>query len=190
MHHTPGTIMMLQQYGQIGLYPQLVVSITTKSPSLRRGAKGRTTGRHVYAIVLTDHSIVSIGFSGAKAALEKLPGWEPDSWGYHSDDGKTYLCGSPGGKSYGDPYGAMDIIGCGINFRTNEAFFTKNGNFIGRCDQCPHLLRLTGIRECFQGIKGHQALSIDRYEETAGLADSKFRQKGIHIRHQGLCERK
>ena len=31
--------------------------------------------------------LISIGFSGSKASLEKLPGWEPDSWAYHGDDG-------------------------------------------------------------------------------------------------------
>ena len=80
---------------------------------------------------LIRRSIVSVGFSGDKAALEKLPGWEPDSWGYHSDDGKIYICGGPGGKIYSDPFNSMDVIGCGINFRTNEAFFTKNGNYLG-----------------------------------------------------------
>lgn len=88
--------------------------------------------KEVFSVVLIDCRIVSIGFSGAKAALEKLPGWEPDSWGFHSDDGKTFLCGGPGGKTYGDPYNSGDVIGCGINFKTNEAFFTKNGNYLGQ----------------------------------------------------------
>jgi hypothetical protein len=26
----------------------------------------------------------------------------------------------------------MDVIGCGINFNTGEAFFTKNGNYLGK----------------------------------------------------------
>jgi len=71
-----------------------------------------------------------IGFSGAKVSLSKPPGWELDSWAYHGDDGFSF-CHTPSGKSYGQKFGSSDVIGCGVNFRTNSAFFTKNGINLG-----------------------------------------------------------
>jgi hypothetical protein len=62
--------------------------------------------------------------------LTRLPGWEPDSWAYHGDDGHSFCCQSSG-KHYGPPFTAGDIIGCGVNFRTGSAFFTKNGDHLG-----------------------------------------------------------
>ncbi|EKG18516.1 hypothetical protein MPH_04318 [Macrophomina phaseolina MS6] len=74
--------------------------------------------------------LIGIGFSGAKVALHRLPGWEPDSWGYHGDDGFSF-CSTSAGKSYGPKFSMNDVIGCGVNFRTNTAFFTKNGVHLG-----------------------------------------------------------
>ncbi|KAF9636218.1 hypothetical protein BFW01_g7113 [Lasiodiplodia theobromae] len=74
--------------------------------------------------------LIGIGFSGPKVALHRLPGWEPDSWGYHGDDGYSF-CSTSAGKSYGPKFSMNDVIGCGINFRTNTAFFTKNGVHLG-----------------------------------------------------------
>ena len=74
--------------------------------------------------------MIGVGFSSNKASLEKLPGWEPESWAYHGDDGKTFCCQSTG-KTYGPKFTSGDIVGCGINFTNRSAFFTKNGVFQG-----------------------------------------------------------
>ncbi|KAI0144085.1 SPRY domain-containing protein [Hypoxylon sp. NC0597] len=74
-----------------------------------------------------DETTVCIGFSTKNVPLMRPPGWEPESWGYHGDDGDIYS-GQNVGKAYdGSSFGPQDTIGCGINFRTREAFFTKNG---------------------------------------------------------------
>ncbi|KAL8722226.1 MAG: hypothetical protein Q9225_001271 [Loekoesia sp. 1 TL-2023] len=70
--------------------------------------------------------MIGIGFSGPKVPLEKLPGWEPESWGWHGDDGNIFCCQNTG-KKYGPTYTTGDVVGCGINFMTGCAFFTKNG---------------------------------------------------------------
>ncbi|KAK1997869.1 SPRY domain-containing protein [Colletotrichum falcatum] len=77
-----------------------------------------------------DDMTIGIGFSGKGVGLARPPGWETDSWGYHSDDGHCYA-GQSGGKTYGPSFTASDIIGCGVNFRTGSAFFTKNGHLLG-----------------------------------------------------------
>jgi hypothetical protein len=73
---------------------------------------------------------IGIGFSSKSVPLSRLPGWEPDSWAYHGDDGNSFCCQSTG-RSYGPAFTAGDVIGCGVNFRTGSAFFTKNGEHLG-----------------------------------------------------------
>ncbi|RDL40364.1 Uncharacterized protein BP5553_00343 [Venustampulla echinocandica] len=77
-----------------------------------------------------EESSIGIGFSSKDVPLSRLPGWEPESWAYHGDDGHSFGCQSTG-KHYGPPFAAGDIIGCGVNFRTGSAFFTKNGDHLG-----------------------------------------------------------
>lgn len=74
--------------------------------------------------------MIGVGFSGPKVALSRIPGWEPDSFAYHGDDGQIFN-NTTSGKNYGPKFGTLDVIGCGINFRTNTAFFTKNGHMLG-----------------------------------------------------------
>ncbi|CAK3752191.1 hypothetical protein DOTSEDRAFT_70504 [Lecanosticta acicola] len=74
--------------------------------------------------------LIGIGFSSRKANLNRLPGWETESWAYHGDDGFVFAC-TASGKAYGPRFAAQDVIGCGVNFRTGNAFFTKNGNYLG-----------------------------------------------------------
>ena len=76
------------------------------------------------------YRMIGVGFSGQKVSLEKLPGWENDSWAYHGDDGMTFCCQLTG-KKYGPTFTNQDVIGCGVNFLTGSAFFTKNGVFQG-----------------------------------------------------------
>ena len=83
----------------------------------------------------TISSTIGVGFSGSRVPLERLPGWESESWAYHGDDGRSF-CSSQG-REYGPKFHAGDVIGCGVNFRTGCAFFTKNGRCLGECSPPP-----------------------------------------------------
>ena len=84
---------------------------------------------------------IGIGFSTRKANLNRLPGWESESWAYHGDDG--FMFGSTtSGKPYGPKFMSQDVIGCGMNFKTGSAFFTKNGTHLGTAVQNVKLDRL------------------------------------------------
>ncbi|KAI4171970.1 MAG: hypothetical protein LQ343_003879 [Gyalolechia ehrenbergii] len=70
-------------------------------------------GLYYYEVTIASKGkdgMIGIGFSGPKFSLEKLPGWEPDSWGWHGDDGNTFCCGiTP--KKYGPTYTTGDVNG-------------------------------------------------------------------------------
>lgn len=49
--------------------------------------------------------------------------WEANSYGYHGDDGLLYH-GQGKGDTFGPTYIANDIVGAGINYASQEFFFT------------------------------------------------------------------
>ena len=116
-------------------------------------------------------SLIGIGFCGAKVVMNRLPGWEPESWGYHGDDGNAFCSHGPG-KSYGPQFAANDVIGCGVNFHTNTAFFTKNGVHLGTVISCQQsgavliwlLLLGTAFRELKQ-VKLYPSVGMKRLGE-------------------------
>lgn len=72
-------------------------------------------------------SAVCMGFCKTSAPLTKPPGFETESWGYHSDYGNVMCC-QGSSKDYGPAFNQPgDVVGCCINFKKREAFFTKNG---------------------------------------------------------------
>lgn len=75
-------------------------------------------------------SHVSIGFAGPNVKTTRLPGWEVHSWGYHGDDGCSFAA-ERNGTPYSQTYGSGDKVGCGIDFSTRRAFYTKNGQLLG-----------------------------------------------------------
>ncbi|GAP84651.1 putative ran-binding protein [Rosellinia necatrix] len=74
---------------------------------------------------------VCVGFAAKNVSLARPPGWDQESWGYHGDDGELYSGGNVGKKYNETTFSAGDIVGCGVNFRTGQAFFTKNGKNLG-----------------------------------------------------------
>ncbi|KAJ7522175.1 hypothetical protein O6H91_19G086200 [Diphasiastrum complanatum] len=73
---------------------------------------------------------ISIGFTNENFKTSRQPGWDPNSYGYHGDDGKLYH-GHGVGDTFGPTFTVGDTIGAGINYASQEFFFTKNGKIIG-----------------------------------------------------------
>lgn len=102
--------------------------------------------------------MIGIGFASRKASVERLPGWEQESWAYHGDDGKSFFGEGQGqGRPYGPVFGVNDTVGCGVNFSTGQAFFTKNGVYLGMCSYDGSEGKLTVAGEAFRDL-GHVKL--------------------------------
>ncbi|KAF3857796.1 hypothetical protein F7725_010997 [Dissostichus mawsoni] len=62
--------------------------------------------------------------------MNRLPGWDKHSYGYHGDDGHSF-CSSGTGQPYGPTFTTGDVIGCCVNLINNTCFYTKNGHSLG-----------------------------------------------------------
>ena len=74
---------------------------------------------------------MGIGLSTSDVNLNRLPGWDKGSYGYHGDDGHSF-CSSGSGIVYGPTFTTGDYVGCCVNFLENSCFYTRNGYNIGK----------------------------------------------------------
>ncbi|CAN1731381.1 Ran-binding protein M homolog [Linum perenne] len=70
----------------------------------------------------------AIGFTVEGYRLSKHIGFDADSVGYYGHPGKLY---GEGSSEIGSKFTTNDIVGAGINYTSNEFFFTKNGELVG-----------------------------------------------------------
>ncbi|KAK3989251.1 hypothetical protein QBC44DRAFT_87229 [Cladorrhinum sp. PSN332] len=128
-----------------------ILEISNEGYEVSVSVNGRALGEHEAAAVRGDHWIdpacgvyyfevlvlnrkrggsedvpIGVGFSAKSASLLRAPGWEPESWGYHGDDGNCFAAQNSG-KPYGPKFGPGDTVGCLLNFRKGHILFTKNG---------------------------------------------------------------
>jgi len=73
---------------------------------------------------------IGIGLSQNDVKLDRLPGWEPHSYGYHGDDGHVFN-GRGTGRPYGPTYTTGDWIGVIFNRIDSTISFTKRGFKLG-----------------------------------------------------------
>lgn len=73
---------------------------------------------------------MGIGLADGKVNMNRLPGWEDKSYGYHGDDGHSF-CSSGNGQPYGPTFTTGDVIGCCVNMINCTCFYTKNGVNLG-----------------------------------------------------------
>ena len=73
---------------------------------------------------------MGVGLSAQGVNMNRLPGWDKQSYGYHGDDGHSF-CSSGTGQAYGPTFTTNDVIGCGLNLSDGSCFYTKNGIHLG-----------------------------------------------------------
>jgi len=73
---------------------------------------------------------MGVGLSAQGVNMNRLPGWDKNSYGYHGDDGHSFRS-SGTGQQYGPTFTTGDVIGCGINLIDGSCFYTKNGHHLG-----------------------------------------------------------
>ncbi|GMH46073.1 hypothetical protein BSKO_14037 [Bryopsis sp. KO-2023] len=123
---TVGKDKLTVSYKGNGQHPNDVGSIRSNKavPSKRR--------IYYYEVSVLDEGErrrIGIGFADKDFKLQRQPGWDPNSFGYHGDDGRKY-CGSGVGEDYAPTFTKGDVIGAGIHLERQEIFFTKNGKFL------------------------------------------------------------
>ncbi|KAI8388881.1 uncharacterized protein BYT42DRAFT_561599 [Radiomyces spectabilis] len=123
-----------------------------------------------------DDGYIGTGFCGGSNKLERLPGWDKNSYGYHGDDGHSFA-GSGTGKIYGPCFTTGDVIGCGVNFATRSAFYTKNGSFLGTAftgiDTSVTLYPCVGLRTVGERITANFGQSPFTFDITQYIKDQK-----------------
>ncbi|RFU71756.1 hypothetical protein TARUN_10506 [Trichoderma arundinaceum] len=115
---------------QCGIYYYEVHIISGKRDEYVVDSDHGSHAAHEDAANCSTSTTIAVGFSTRTASLSRPVGWEPESWGYHGDDGRCFT-GQNIGRPFGPVFNSGDVIGCGVNFRDHTAFFTKNGQMIG-----------------------------------------------------------
>ncbi|CAG8502903.1 17536_t:CDS:2 [Acaulospora colombiana] len=128
------------QYTGKNFYQLIFYSIDGRAKSWIDAASIRSdnyippeVGLYYFEITVIDcghRGCIGIGLSKPGTRLNRMPGWEPDTIGYHGDDGHLYYERGTGRK-FGPLYTTGETVGCGINYYDKEVFFTKNGVSLG-----------------------------------------------------------
>ncbi|KAH6845023.1 CTLH/CRA C-terminal to lish motif domain-containing protein [Chaetomium sp. MPI-CAGE-AT-0009] len=126
---------------------------------------------------------IAIGFASKGTSTSRAPGWEPDSWGYHGDDGHSFASQNVG-KPYADVFGVGDTVGCLVNFRLNQALFTKNGRELPIAFKDMGFKDLKGKLYPIVGLKKKE----DHIMANFGQMPFMFDIDGYMKRQQGMIE--
>eukprot|EP00887_Chlorella_sp_A99_P006148 scaffold22.g6148.t1 len=92
--------------------------------------RAASTRREVEVVSKGRDGFIGVGFSAADVKLDRLPGWEPRSYGYHGDDGHAFS-GRGQGRPYGPTFTTGDWIGVVLNRVEATISFHKRGYDLG-----------------------------------------------------------
>lgn len=80
----------------------------------------------------SQNACIAVGLATENfSKTNRLPGWDNESYGYHSDDGGIFHGRGVKLSSFGPEFGFDDIVGCGLNHTEKSIFFTLNGVLLG-----------------------------------------------------------
>ncbi|UYV62173.1 RANBP10 [Cordylochernes scorpioides] len=153
---------------------------------------------------------MGVGLSAQGVNMNRLPGWDKQSYGYHGDDGHSF-CSSGTGQPYGPTFTTGDVIGCAVNLINNTCFYTKNGHDLGIAftDLPPNLYPTVGlqtpgevvdanfgqspfvfdIEDCMKALRMETSLKIQRFgfSESQGEWETLHRIVQTYLVHHGYC---
>ncbi|CAF0796475.1 unnamed protein product [Adineta ricciae] len=142
---------------------------------------------------------MGIGLSTSEVNLNRLPGWDKGSYGYHGDDGRLF-CSSGNGVAYGPTFTTGDYVGCCVNFIENSCFYTCNGYNIGTSfkDIPPEIYPTVGLQTPMEAIEANFGLSpfkfdiekyMDEYREKTRRSILECTLKENELLHQTQLRR-
>ncbi|CAF3007529.1 unnamed protein product [Rotaria socialis] len=130
------------------------------------------TGIYYYEVKILSKGrdgFMGVGLSTSEVNLNRLPGWDKGSYGYHGDDGHLF-CSAGSGIAYGPTFTTGDFVGCCVNFLENSCFYTLNGYNIGTSfkDIPAEVYPTVGLQTPLEAIEANFGLSpfkfdIDKY---------------------------
>ncbi|CAF1382552.1 unnamed protein product [Rotaria sp. Silwood1] len=155
------------------------------------------TGIYYYEIKIISKGrdgYMGIGLSTSEVNLNRLPGWDKGSYGYHGDDGHSF-CSSGAGIAYGPTFTTGDFVGCCVNFLENSCFYTHNGYNIGTSfkDIPAEVYPTVGLQTPLEAIEANFGLSpfkfdidkyMDEYREKTRRAIVECTLKENELLHQ------
>jgi len=112
---------------------------------------------------------IGVGLAHINCLVDRLPGWEIYSFGYHGDDGHLFDC-SGYGKKYGPRFSKKDVIGVCWNIIEKTVFFTKNGKALVRAlinfswFDLPLMVPLLGLRSKGGAISANFGKNFFEYD--------------------------
>ena len=106
-------------------------------PGIIKILKPMDSTLNYFEFAIISGGAIGIGMGASDYPLDSMPGWDPNSIGYHAIDGKCFHQ-SGKGTEFGTTCTAGDRMGCGVDFRSRDdslglinVFFTKNGQQVG-----------------------------------------------------------
>ncbi|KAJ3097643.1 Rsp5p-dependent ubiquitination, sorting of cargo proteins at the multivesicular body [Phlyctochytrium planicorne] len=81
--------------------------------------------------VIPNPTVLSVGLATKPYPPYRHIGWNKNSVGYHSDDGRAFHNDGFGGRLFASSFTKNDTIGCGYDPNRGAVFYTLNGTHLG-----------------------------------------------------------